>query len=478
MPPRRAWSGRPGRRAVATALLLAFIGVPLPVKGGEEDRDLLLEGTVDRARAVPGEQATLVFRLLARADLNAGNYELTADFTAPGFWVEEIPLPAVIESAPADVGGVAYRADVIRRVALFPLRSGRLEISPMSVRVTVLVRKNPRDFGEREFRTVSSAPVFLVVEPLPAGAPPGFTGAAGSFVLRWSAFPETLRVGREAGFEATVSGRGNVRGVSVPRLRTSLPVDELPPSTADSVEVRGERIGGRRMVRYGVVPREPGRILLALDSVFFYDVSRGRYSAAGVPPLAFTVLEADSGESPDTVVIRSGHSPGLQPDGGVVTDSAASTSPPAVRLPWWAVPLLAAGAVAAGLMARKRNRTRVRDTASAQARKAFAAMAAEAGPGSGGGLEDAPRFLGRLERTLVDYTAARTGIERAEWSPVAAAAALARRGAGARTAAELRAVLEEIERLRYSAADVHRGAVPGILRRAEELWKNLERELR
>lgn len=447
------------------------------MKGGEGDRDLLLEGTVDRARAVQGEQATLVFRLLARTDLNAGNYELTADFTAPGFWVEEIPLPPAIESAPADVGGIAYRADVIRRVALFPLRPGRLEIGPMSVRVTVLVRKHPRDFGEREFRTVSSAPVFVEVEPLPAGAPPGFTGAAGSFALRWSALPETLRAGKEARFEATVSGRGNIRGVSVPRLRTNVAADELPPTTEDSVDVRGGRIGGRRMIRYGVVPREPGRMLLTLDSVFFYDVSRGRYSAAGVRPLAFTVLEADSGESPDTVVIRSGHSAGLQPDGSVVTDSAASMSPPAIRLPWWAVPLLAAAAGAAGLMVRKRNRTRVRDAASGVAREAFAAMAAEAGSGSGGGLEDASRFLGRLERTLVDYTAARTGIERAEWSPAAVAAALARRGAGAGTAAELRAVLEEIERLRYSAAGVHRGAVPGILRRAEELWKNLEREL-
>jgi hypothetical protein len=225
------------------------------------------------------------------------------------------------------------------------------------------------------------------------------------------------------------------------------------------------------------VPREPGRILLTLDSVFFYDVFRGRYSAAGVRPLAYTVLEADSGESPDTVVIRSGHPAALRRDGIVVTDSAASMSPPVTRLPWWAVPLLAAGAVAAGFVVRKRNRTRVREAASTVAREAFAAMAAEAGPGSGGGLKDASRFLGRLERTLVDYTAARTGIERAGWSPAAGAAALVRLGAGAGTAAELRAVLEEIERLRYSAADVHRGAVAGILRRAEELWKNLEREL-
>src|SRR5690606_15356424 len=101
---------------------------------------------------------------------------------AQGFWREELdvdsrPIPrSVIEN------GLRYNMITLKRVAVFPTRSGILSIEPLRIQTEAYVpndRGNPfeRFFSMRsqyEPVDLASPAVTIDVQPLPGGAPAGF----------------------------------------------------------------------------------------------------------------------------------------------------------------------------------------------------------------------------------------------------------------------------------------------------------------
>ena len=83
--------------------------------------------------------------------------------------------------------GEDYRFLVLRKTVLYPQKTGKLNIEPLSLDISVQVPTNRRDiFGRRMMaqahRTVSAGNKTINVKPLPeAGKPADFSGAVGGF---------------------------------------------------------------------------------------------------------------------------------------------------------------------------------------------------------------------------------------------------------------------------------------------------------
>ena len=154
-----------------------------------------------------------------------------------------------------NVGGQIY--DVITfKTAIAAARTGRFEIGPVKATATVLVPRqsnpggrSPFDifgmddpfsdpffadpFGhslEREEIDVESKPVTLEVKPLPANAPPEFSGAIGTFTMEADAKPKSVQIGDPITVTANISGRGNFDRVSAPVLEDEHGWHTYPPS--------------------------------------------------------------------------------------------------------------------------------------------------------------------------------------------------------------------------------------------------------
>src|SRR5581483_863931 len=93
-----------------------------------------LHATVDKTRAVVGEQVTLTVYLYQDPFQHAGQpadvHEATAtDFAKRPLIEDQRALPA----GNAMVGGKPWVVSIVRKDALFPLKSGRLLIEPMTL---------------------------------------------------------------------------------------------------------------------------------------------------------------------------------------------------------------------------------------------------------------------------------------------------------------------------------------------------------
>src|SRR5437764_1494936 len=142
------------------------------------------------------------------------------------------------------------------KTAISAARVGNFQIGPVEQKANILVprrssgtRRKPFDpFAEDPFSdpffalpfgglmeqreiAVKSDPVSLEVKALPAGAPPTFSGAVGSFSMTAEANPKRVQIGDPITIKAAISGRGNFDRMNAPELSDERGWHKYPPSS-------------------------------------------------------------------------------------------------------------------------------------------------------------------------------------------------------------------------------------------------------
>ncbi|HUP44714.1 MAG TPA: BatD family protein, partial [Thermoanaerobaculia bacterium] len=183
---------------------------------------LFVVADVTRERAWVGEQVIVTWYLYNGSTVQ--QWQIGSIPKLDDFWVEELDVRSTRASSAIVAGEVVQRVPV-RRVAVYPLRAGRLEIGPMEVEAAVLRRSNRGPFAFFEGQLVeiafASAPVTFDTRPIPAGPA---VAAVGDLTLRCSP-PKQERAGPVV-IDAELTGRGNLRAASPP-LFASAPAGEV-----------------------------------------------------------------------------------------------------------------------------------------------------------------------------------------------------------------------------------------------------------
>lgn len=232
-----------------------------------------------------GQQTVIRVRLVQRAAL-AEDPQYSPP-PMPGFWTDRTSAP---ESFYADQG--SQRVLVTEtRTRVYPLAVGIATLGEaMASLVVAGSGGDPFSLIPRARRPliVRSAPLNVAVRPLPSGAPAGFTGAVGDFVISWSAdrgstardVPITVRL--------DVRGVGNLPLIRPPEL-TSPDFEVFASSVDDSLGGTGGTSPGRKRFQWTVLPLRQGRLELPAPAFAWFDPGSGRYESSAPARLGFEV---------------------------------------------------------------------------------------------------------------------------------------------------------------------------------------------
>jgi hypothetical protein len=178
---------------------------------------------------------------------------------------------------------------------LTPTRAGKVSLGPGKLRL-MTIQAVPDAFGFRatyQAAQLQVAPLELTARELPAGAPKGFEQAVGSFSLQATVEEAILAAGDPANVTLTVSGRGNLDSVRVPKL-----VDASGWKIYDAVpRQRGvERRGITGEVSFGqlIRPLEPKSLIPPFRLVYF-DPDEESYKTLLSEPIKLQVGPAAGG---------------------------------------------------------------------------------------------------------------------------------------------------------------------------------------
>jgi hypothetical protein len=278
---------RIGRQMFQSGLeTLVVTAAPESVGGGAGVASLV--ALVEPREPWVGEPVILRVRLVLAEDL-AEEPTYVPPVTT-GFWAE---APSRPESYVANQAGRRVLVTETR-ARLYPLAPGIARIGPASADL-VLARSGPTDplrwlsgRGEQRRLTMRSQPIEVRVRPLPPGAPAGFDGAVGTFVLRWSGDRAATSEDVPVIMRLDVRGSGNLPLLKAPVL--VCPDGEVFAGTAeDSLAVPGVLTPGRRRYQWNVLPRRTGILRIPAPSWAWFDPVAERYRSADLPPVVVDV---------------------------------------------------------------------------------------------------------------------------------------------------------------------------------------------
>jgi hypothetical protein len=212
----------------------------------------------DKSEAYVGEQVVVTWWLYNAATVH--DWQIGSVPKLAEFWVEEVDVRSS-QATQTFVGEYVMQRMPIRRVALFPLRSGTLPIGSMEVEAAVMRRSSGGPFGLFEGNVVdvsfSSAPLSVTVRPLPAAA----AGAVvGDLTLNCS--KPRQKNGGPVLLDVSLSGRGNLRSAATPLFQSLPQADVQLVDRATSIDRSTSVPAMTRRWQYLLFPARSGSLMI------------------------------------------------------------------------------------------------------------------------------------------------------------------------------------------------------------------------
>lgn len=449
-------------------------GQQQPVNG----QDVFVRAAVDRKSVYLGEQVTLHVEVYSRVDV--GDFPGFHMPKLDGFWTEDLDSPTRITPSIRYVNGVAYRVYLLRRQALFPLRSGKVTIDPVQVQITT-------GFGLfSQGRTVSrkSSPIDIDVKPLPAAGQPAHFASTnvGEWTLAAKVDSRKVTLGQPVTLDLTAEGQGNLDSLDLPDLP---PVDGMKtydPTRSHKKRISNGRFGGEKKVEWVLVPTRTGHLTIPGFTLAYFDPETAHYVTRHTEPIPVDVTAA-AGQA-----TAAGAAGAAAPAGPAnVLDASGlrnirygtalhRVGPPLYQTRLFHVLLVAPVLAFALLLGVERTRGALRASSERnQGRRAPGVARAR--------LKEARRLRAKgaltesfiaVERALLDYLTTRAGVQARGMSREALAHTLVDRGYAPLRVERLSRVLEDCEAARYSPVPPTDAEVDRLLDRAARVLADLD----
>ena len=253
-----------------------------------------LVAEVSNSNPYLNEAITVVHKLYIAPGIGVRNSREIDKPRYSDFWSQNIDVNG-LGAQQGTYNGEEYLYVVLRKTVLYPQKTGKLNIEPLSLDVTVEVPSNRRDVFGRSFmstvnRRVSAGNRTINVKPLPEeGKPDSFTGAVGSFIFSLTTNKKELKASEAFEVKLEVVGNGNLKLFRLPKLVLPSALEVYEPEHNESVTTRISGMKGKISDSYTVVANDPGSYPIPRVDFSYFDIKTKRYKTLDSERLVVSV---------------------------------------------------------------------------------------------------------------------------------------------------------------------------------------------
>ncbi len=230
------------------------------------------------------EPVSVVYKLYVSPTSSVTNFYETESPKFNDFWSQTDRVdPQNIKVQKGTFKGEEYRYVVLQRTVLYPQKSGRLELEPLMLNVTMEVPTGRRgglgfQMYDKEDKIVSSGKKYINVKALPeAGRPDDFTGAVGNFDFKVTPSKTQLDAGESLQLDVTVSGKGNLKLFTLPKPVVPSALEMYDPEHKEDISVPLSGMNGKVSDIYTIVPQNKGKYPVNALSFSYFNPATGKY---------------------------------------------------------------------------------------------------------------------------------------------------------------------------------------------------------
>ena len=275
-------------------------------------KNIFVRIDVNKNTCYVGQPIVATYKLYTRLK-SESNVTKTPSFN--GFSVSELEMPDNYSLTTEKYNGREYNVYTLRKVQLYPLQTGILNLEPVEVENRINFLKGEYAAGKkgnvlydllREFanetvpgmatdqRTVTlfSRPQSINVKPLPeAGKTETFKSAVGKFEINASLQNNTISTDDAGSLKIIISGEGNIEMINAPEIIWQQGIEGFEPKSTENIDKLSVPMHGEKTFVYPfTVEREGEHIIPALEFTYF-DPALQVYKTIKTQPLALTVIK-------------------------------------------------------------------------------------------------------------------------------------------------------------------------------------------
>ncbi|WP_224484181.1 BatD family protein [Robertkochia aurantiaca] len=281
------------------------------------EESLHLVAEVSNANPYLNEAISVVYKLYVSPDISVSNFIPIDNPRYNNFWSQDIE----VKRWHAQTGlykGEQYRYVVLKKVVLYPQKTGELTIEPLTLDVTVEVPTNrPGFFGNRVtkpvHKTIAAGKRTISVKSLPQeGKPASFRGAVGQFDFDMITSKNDLKANESLTARLVVSGNGNLKLFELPELSLPSALEVYEPEFEEQITTTIQGMRGKVSQNYTIVPQLKGKYPIPSVEFSYFDPVQEKYMTISSPQSLINVYEGPSGtEDTGTAVTAMGKKPVL-----------------------------------------------------------------------------------------------------------------------------------------------------------------------
>ncbi len=248
----------------------------------EPEESVHLIAQISNQNPYLNEPITVLYKLYFKEGLGIRNFTATDNPEYNDFWSHNIETKDY-EAVSETYKGETYSSVIVKKVVLYPQKSGRLSLAPLSMNLALEVPTNRRDFfGRRVYSStnakVSTGTTSITVKDLPEnGKPEDFSGAVGSFDFKVSTNKTAVRQGEAIEMDVVISGKGNLELFGLPKPIVPSALEMYDPIAKKQINVSLSGMSGSKSDKYTIIPQFQGKYIIKPMSFSYFDLDSKTY---------------------------------------------------------------------------------------------------------------------------------------------------------------------------------------------------------
>jgi hypothetical protein len=283
------------------------------IEGG--GKNVFIKASVDRTNTYQGEGIVVSYKLYTKVTLL--NYAISKLPSFAGFWSQDINMQQQLDFHDENYDGITYKVAEIKKVVLFPQRSGTLTVDPMEgeviARVQVKKQQQQRSndpfsqfFNDPFFNNpffnnnvqdvkvnLKSDPIRITVKALPDGAPADFSGAVGRLSCEVTLDKKETKANEAVTLKVKISGKGNIKLIDSPKITFPPDFESYDPKENSNITANNSGVSGTKTFEYLIIPRNAGDFKIPISSFIYFDLDKKQYVGIDFPDMMLKVTKGD-----------------------------------------------------------------------------------------------------------------------------------------------------------------------------------------
>jgi hypothetical protein len=244
------------------------------------------------------EPITVVYKLYFSNIIPVSSRDLSKP-TYNNFWSQNIEIKKLVGET-GTYQGQKSNYVVLKKVVLYPQKTGKLTIEPLSLLLNVQMPTGRVSiFGDAEItettKKVTTGTKTINVKALPEdGKPADFSGAVGRFEFKATSSRTYLKSGESLNLKISISGKGNLKLFDLPKPTMPNALEMYEPVHNENIQVPLSGMTGSVTDSYTIVPQFKGDFPIKPLSFSYFDLDSKSYKTLTTSEIVIHSLEGET----------------------------------------------------------------------------------------------------------------------------------------------------------------------------------------